>query len=162
MLSCRQLPVRRGPLIDYNKVRVPLANNALGICEPVHVNCDPAAVHKHEVRVPDQTEMARAESLDEELFRMPPKTEHFAVTRPELLLVHCRCLTRARAHACARARTCASFSPVYVLSAALNVRLSTHTGARLRFRLLFTRLFLITFRRRSRLRFLRLLLRLLL
>src|ERR1043166_9026960 len=156
MLSCRQLPVRRGPLIDYNKVRVPLANNALGICEPVHVNCDPAAVHKHEVRVPDQTEMARAESLDEELFRMPPKTEHFAVTRPELLLVHCRCLTRARA------RTYASFSPVYVLSAALNVGLSTHTGARLRFRLLFTRLLLLTFRRRSRLRFLRLLLRLLL
>ena len=40
--------------------------------------------------------MVLAEPLDEELFRMPAKTEHFAVTRLELFLVHGRRLIRAR------------------------------------------------------------------
>src|SRR6266487_1429538 len=98
-------------LLNFNKVRIACADYALRIYKAVYVNRDPAAVHEREVRVPDQPEMARAEPLDEELFRMPPKTEHFAVTRPELLLVHRRRLTRAphvglaRARACARART---------------------------------------------------------
>src|ERR1700747_1874873 len=39
--------------------------------------------------------MVRAKFLDKELFRMPPKTKHFAVTRPELLLVDGRRLIRA-------------------------------------------------------------------
>src|SRR5206468_4734914 len=109
-------------LVNYNKIRIARADHAFRVYKAVHVNRDPAAVHEHEVRVPDQPEMARPESLDEELFRMPPKTEHFAVTRPELLLVHRRRLTRAphvrlaRARACARARTCARFIPIHVLS----------------------------------------------
>src|SRR5438093_2121643 len=158
-------------LFDHDKLRIACADHPLRIYEAVHINRDPAAVHEHEVRVPDQPEMARPESLDEELFRMPSKTEHFGVTRPELLLVHRR-LTRAphvrlaRARACARARTCARFIPVHVLSAALNVRLSTHICARLRFCLWFARLrlrraYLLRFRRRSSLRVLCLLLRLL-
>ena len=57
------------------------------------------------------------------------KTEHFAVTRPELLLVHRRCL--------ARARTRSSFTPVHVLSATLNIRLSSYVCVRLRFCLRF-------------------------
>src|SRR6266542_4154395 len=150
-------------LFDHDKLRIACADHPLHIYE---------AVHEHEVRVPDQPEMARPESLDEELFRMPSKTEHFGVTRPELLLVHRRRLTRAahvrlaRPRACARARTCARFIPVHVLSAALNVRLSTHICARLRFCLWFARLrlrraHLLRFRRRSSLRVLCLLLRLL-
>src|SRR2546430_6016493 len=159
-------------LLDFNKFRIAGADYPLRIYEAVHVNRDPAAIHEHEVGVPDQPEMARPESLDEELFRMPPKTEHFAVTRPELLLVHRRRLTRAphacltRASACARARTCARFILVYLLSATLSVRLSTDGRARLRFRLRFTRLrllraHLLRFHRRSSLRVLRLPLRLL-
>src|SRR5437016_10155529 len=137
-------------LLDFNKFRIAGADYPLRIYKAVHVNCHPAAVHEHEVRVPDQPEMARPESLDEELFRMPPKTEHFAVTRPELLLVHRRRLTCAR-HvrltcaadvrlAGARARTCARLIRVHVLSTALNVRLSTHICARLGFCLRFARL----------------------
>src|SRR5262249_54732224 len=109
----------------------------------------------------DQAEMTGPESLDEELFRMPTKTEHFGVTRPELLLVHRR-LTRAPhvGLARARARTRPRLIRVHVLSGALNVR------ARLRFCLRFARLrlrrvHLLPFRRRGRLRFLSLLLRLL-
>jgi len=94
------------------------------------------------------------------------------VMRPERLLVHRRRLTRAphvrlaHASACARAGTCARFIPVHLLSATLNVRLSTDGRARLRFNLRFARLrlfraHLLRFRRRSSLRFLRLLLRLL-
>src|SRR5437867_11547445 len=83
-------------LFDYNKLRIACADHPLRIYEAVHVNRDPAAVHEHEVRVPDQPEMARPESLDEELFRMPPKTEHFAVTRSELLHVHLRGLIHVR------------------------------------------------------------------
>ena len=87
-----------GALINYNKVRVARADNALCVCKPVHVNRDPAAVYEHEVAVPDQSEMARPVSLDEELLRMPPETEHFAMTRSELVLVYRRCLIRV--HVC--------------------------------------------------------------
>jgi len=150
-------------LVNFNKVRIACADHPLRKHEAVHVNRDPAAIHEHEVRVADQPEMVRPESLDEELFRMPPKTEHFAVTRLELLHVHLRRLIHVRL---ARARTCARFTPVYVLSATLNVRLSTYLSARLRFCLRFVRLlrgvYLLSFRfRRRRLRFLRLPLRLL-
>src|SRR6266700_4593100 len=75
-------------LIHFNKLRIARADHPLRIYEAVHVNHDPATIHEHEVRVRDQPEMVRPESLDEELFRMPPKTEHFAVTRLELLHVH--------------------------------------------------------------------------
>ena len=75
---------------NFNKVRFARADHALRVCKTVHVNRDPAAVHEHEVRIPDQPEMARTVSLDEELFRMPSKTEHLAMTRSELFLVHRR------------------------------------------------------------------------
>src|SRR5207244_4710942 len=125
-------------LLDHDKLRIACADYELRIYKAVYVNRDPAAVHEHEIRVPDQPEMARAEPLDEELFRMPPKTEHFAVTRPELLLVHCRRLTRAFHVRLVRARTYASFIPAYarlisvhLLSTTLNVRLSAYVGVRL-------------------------------
>src|SRR5205814_10391122 len=127
------------------------ANHPFRVDKAVHVNRDPAAVHKDEVGVPDQPEMIRPKSLDEELLRMPPKTEYFAVTRPELLLVHRRFL--------ARTRTRSSFTPVHVLSATLNIRLSTYVCVRFRFCLRFVRLLRRThllFRRRCRLRFVRL------
>src|SRR6266705_4275740 len=63
-------------LVNYNKVRIARADYPLRVYKAVHVNCDPAAVQEREVRAPDQSEMARPTSLDEELFRMPPKTEH--------------------------------------------------------------------------------------
>src|SRR5947199_9600143 len=99
-------------LFDHDKLRIACADHPLRIYEAVHINRDPAAVHEHEVRVPDQPEMARPESLDEELLRMPPKTKHFAVMRLELLHVHVRRLIHVRlthASACARARTCPRF-----------------------------------------------------
>src|SRR4029077_9401178 len=130
-------------LIDYNKVRIACADHPFRVDKAIHVNCDPAAVHEREVRVPDQPEMARPKSLDEELFRMPPKTEHFAVTRPELLLVHCRRLIRAPHVRLARARTCPRFIPVYVRGATLDVRLSAYGCARFRFCLRFSRLLLL-------------------
>src|SRR5438874_5636810 len=119
-------------LINFNKVRIARADYPLRKYEAVHVNRDPTAIHEHEVRVPDQPEMVRPESLDEEFFRMSPKTEHFTVTRPELFLIHRRRLIRVPHVRLARARTRPRFIPVYVLSATLNVRLSTYS-ARLRF-----------------------------
>ena len=151
-------------LINFNKFRIARADYLLRKYEAVHVNRDPTAIHEHEVRVPDQPEMVRPESLDEEFFRMSPKTEHFAVTRPELFLIHRRRLIRVPHVRLARARTRPRFIPVYVLSATLNVRLSTYICARLRFCLRFARLlrvFLLPFRRRRSLRFFRLRLRLL-
>src|SRR5207249_7136793 len=74
---------QRDALINFNKVRIAGADYSLRIYEAVHVNRDPTAIREHEVRVPDQPEMVRPELLDEEFFRMSPKTEHFAVTRPE-------------------------------------------------------------------------------
>jgi hypothetical protein len=91
-------------LLNYNKLRIARADHPLCKYKAVHVNRDPAVVYEHEVRVPDQPDMVRSESLDEELFRMPPKTKHFAVTRPELLFVHRRRLIRARHVSLARAR----------------------------------------------------------
>src|SRR5262245_32778744 len=160
-------------LLNFNKLRIAGADHSLCVDKAIHVNRGPAAVHEHEVRVPDQPEMGRTVSLDEELFRVPSKTEHFGVTRPELFLVHCCRLIRAshvslaRASARAGVRTCARFISVYLLSATLNVRLARHLCAGLRFCLGFGRLLLLRgthllpFRRRSSLRFLRLLLRLL-
>src|SRR5207244_3561884 len=107
---------------------------------------------ENEVRLPDQAKMGRSESLDEELFGMAPKTEHFAVTRLELLHVylHVRLI-------CARTRF--SF-PVRVLNTilvALNVRLSAHLCGGLsfclRFALLLCGAFLFSFGRRCRLGF---------
>jgi hypothetical protein len=141
-------------LINYNIFRLARADHPLRIYKAVHVNGDPAIIHEHEVRVSDQPEMARPVTLDEELFRMPAKTEHFGVTRLELLLVHRRRL--------ARARTCPSLSLVYFLSTTLNFRLSTGLCRRLRFCLRLARLvhvFLLPFRRRSSLGFFRLPLR---
>ena len=149
-------------LINYNKVRVARADHALRVCKPVHVNRDPAAIHEDEVRVPDQSEMVRPVSLDEELFRMPPKTEHLAMTRSELFLVHRRRLIRVHVRL-ARARMRTRLIPVYVRSATLNVCLSTYVrpGLRfcLRFALLLSGMHLLPFCRRSSLRFFRLPLR---
>src|SRR5205809_3922875 len=83
-------------LVNYNKVRIARANHTFGVDKAVHVNRDPAAVHEDEVRVPDQPEMVRPKSLDEELLRVPPKTEHFTVTGRQLCLVHRRFLARNR------------------------------------------------------------------
>ena len=99
-------------LINFNKVRIAGADYSLRIYEAVHVNRDPTAIREHEVRVPDQSEMIRPELLDEEFFRMSPKTEHFAVTRPELFLVHRRRLIRVPHVRLARARTRPRFIPV--------------------------------------------------
>src|SRR4029077_5968353 len=113
--------------------------------------------------VPDQSEMVRPVSLDEELFRMPPKTEHLGMTRSELFLVHRRRLIRVHVRL-VRARTLTGLIPVYVRSATFDVCLSTYvrTGLRfcLRFALLLSWTHLLPLRRRSSLRF-RLLLRLL-
>src|ERR1700719_331610 len=111
---------------NFDKVRIARANHTFRVDKAVHVNRDPAAVHEDEVGVPDEPEMVRPKSLDEELLRMPPKTEHFTVTRSELLLVHGRFLAR-------RARTRSSFTLVHVLSATLHIRLSTYVCVRLRF-----------------------------
>src|SRR5437016_13918102 len=139
-------------LVDFNELRIARANHPFRVDKAVHVNRDPAAVHKDEVSVPDQPEMVRPKSLDEELLRMPPKTEHFTVTRSELLLVHGRCL--------ARARTCSSLTLVHVLSATLDIGLSTYICVRLRFCLRVVRLLrgahVLLFRRRCRLLFVRL------
>jgi len=75
---------------NFNKVRFARADHSLRVRKTVHVNRDPTAVHEHEVRIPDQPEMARTVSLDEELFRMLSKTEHLTMTRSELFLVHRR------------------------------------------------------------------------
>ena len=161
-------------LINFNKFRIACADHALRIYKAVYVNRDPAAVHEHEVRVANQPEMSLPEPLDKELFRMPSKTKHFSVTRPELLFVHGRRLTCATHGfltggrirlAGARARTHSRLIPVYVRSLTLNVCLSTYVCARLRFclriGLLLSGAHLLPFRRRSSLRFFRLLLRLL-
>ncbi len=77
-------------LINFIKVRITRADHPFRINETVYVNRDPAAVHEHEVLVADEPEIAFSVSLDEELFRMPPETEHLAMTRPELCLVYGR------------------------------------------------------------------------
>jgi hypothetical protein len=84
---------------NFNKVRFARADHSLRVCKTIHVNRDPTAVHEYEVRIPHQPEMARTVSLDEELFRMPSKTEHLTMTRHELFLVHRRrliCVLLAR------------------------------------------------------------------
>src|SRR6478672_9865757 len=126
-------------LINFNKLGIACADHALRVYKAVHVNRDPAAVQEHEVRVPNQPEMSLPVALDKELFRMPPKAEHFAVTRPELLLVHrgrlaCPyvCVTRGRVRlACGCARTHPRLIPVCVLSVTLHICLSTYVCARL-------------------------------
>jgi hypothetical protein len=154
-------------LLNFNILGIAGADHPFRIYKAVHVNCDPAVVHEHEVRVADQPEMVRPESLDEELFRMPPKTEHFAMTRLELLHVHLRGLIHVRLARrsiyvrLVRARTCPRLIPVYVRSTTLNVRLSTYVCACFRFCLRFVLLLrgthlLLPFRRRSSLRFFRL------
>src|SRR5437764_937265 len=139
---------QRMRLVNFDEFRITWANHLFAVDKAVHVNRDPAAVHEDEVGVPDQPEMVRSKSLDEELLRMPPKAEHFTVTRPELLFVHGRFLARARARS--------SFTLVHVLSATLSIRLSTYVCVRLRFCLRFVRLLrsthLFPFRRLCRLR----------
>jgi len=76
--------------------------------------------------------MVRSVSLYEELFRMLSKTEHFTVTRFELFLVYCRRLIRVHVRL-ARARTRARLILVYLMSATLDVGLSTYVRAVLRF-----------------------------
>jgi len=152
-------------LFNNNKVRIARADHALRIHEAIHVNRDPATVLEHKVRVPDQSEMIRPKSLDEELFRMPAETEHFGMTRSELFLVHRRRLIRTRHVRLARARTRTRFILVYVRSVALNFCLSAYVCTRLRFCLRFALLLcgthLLPFRRGSSLCLFRLPLRLL-
>jgi hypothetical protein len=112
-------------LVNFDKVRIARADHPLRVYEAVHVNRDPAAIHEREVRVPDQPEMVLPKSLDEELFRMPPKTEHFAMTRLELLHVHLRRLIHVRLIRAPhvrlmRARTRTRFTLVHIRSATLN------------------------------------------
>ena len=45
-------------LLNFDKLGIARADHALRIYKAVHVTCDPAAVDKHEVRVPDQPELA--------------------------------------------------------------------------------------------------------
>ena len=79
---------------NFNKLRIAGADDPLRVRKAVHVNRDPAAVQKDEVRISDQLEMVRPVSLDEEFFRMPPKTEHLAMTSSELFVVYGRRLIR--------------------------------------------------------------------
>ena len=118
-LLCRA----KNALINYNKVRVARADHALRVCKPVHVNRDPAAVQEDEVGIADQPEMVRPVSLDEELFRMPPKTEHFAMTRSELFLVYRRRLIRVHVRLAGQFERAPGFSPVY-MSVTFNICLS--------------------------------------
>lgn len=152
-------------LLNFNKVRITRADHPLGIHEAVDVNCDPAAVQEHEVRVPDQPEMVRPVSLDEEFFGMPAETEHFAMTGPELFLVYGRRLVGATHVRLVRARTCSRFILVYVWSATFDFCLSAYACAGLRFRLRLIRFLLrahfLCFRWGSSLRFVGLPLRLL-
>jgi hypothetical protein len=105
-------------LLNYNKVRVARADHALRVRKTIDVNRDPTAVDEYEVRVPDQSEMVRSVSLDEELFRMPSKTEHFSVTRSEPFLVYRRLIcVHVRL---ARTPTRTRLIPVYVRSAAFS------------------------------------------
>jgi len=60
-------------LVDYNKGRIARADHPLGKYKALHVNRDPAAIHEHEVRIPDQAEMLCPESLDEERFGCRPR-----------------------------------------------------------------------------------------
>jgi hypothetical protein len=139
-------------LLNFYKVRIARADDSLRVYKAIHVNCHPAAIHKHEIRVPDQPEMVGPISLDKELLRMAAKTEQFTMTRLELLHVRVR-----------RARTRASLIRVYSLPT-LDVRLAMHVCAGFRFRLRFARflrIYLFSFRRRSSLRLIRLPLRLL-
>src|SRR5690242_8786289 len=135
-------------LVNLNILRIARADYPLRIGKAVHIDRDPAVIHEYEVRIPNQMEMVRPESLDEELFRMSSEVEHFAVTRPKLLHVYLG-LGRARAH------STLMFTPVYVLSATLNPRLSADLCALLRFFLTVGRLMHFGFfRRRWCLRFL--------
>src|ERR1043166_8266347 len=135
-------------LVNLNILRIARADYPLRIGKAVHIDRDPAVIHEYEVRIPNQMEMVRPESLDEELFRMSSKAEHFTVTRPKLLYVYLG-LGRARAH------STLMFTPVYVLSATLNPRLSADLCALLRFFLTVGRLMHFGFfRRRWCLRFL--------
>ncbi len=147
-LLCRA----KDALVNFNKLRIARTDQPFRVDKAVHVNRHPAAVYEDEVRVSDEPEMVRPKSLDEELLRMPPKTEYFTVTGSELLLVHRRFL--------ARTRTRSSFPLVHVLSATLNIRLSAYVCVRLRFCLRLVRLLrgthVLLFRRRCRLRFARL------
>jgi hypothetical protein len=171
---------QKDTLINYDIVRIALADHPLRINKAVHVNRDPAVVYEHKVSIPDQPEMVRPKSLDEELLRMPSKTKHFAVTRLELLHVHLRGLihvrliraphvglVRAPNVRLVRTGTFPRCILLYLLRTTLNVRLwlSTHVCARLRFCLRFARLLrsfhLLPFRRCSSLWFFRLPLRLL-
>src|ERR1044072_37060 len=77
-------------LINYKIIRIALADHPLRVYKAVHINRNPAGVYEHKVSIPDQPEMVRPKSLDEELLRMPTKTEHFAMARLELLHVHLR------------------------------------------------------------------------
>src|SRR5215211_3170005 len=126
------------PLINFDKLRIAGANHSLRVCETVHINRYPATVHEHKVRISDQPEMVRPIPLNEELFRVPSKTEHFAVPRSEFILVHGGRLIRVHVPL-ARARTYPSLtpiypslSPVYVPSLTLNIGLSAHICARVR------------------------------
>src|SRR5262245_9421287 len=103
--------------------------------------------------------MVRTISLDEELFRVPSKTKHLAMTRSEFFLVYrCRLIRVHVRLTGSRSGTSRIF--VYLLSATLNVRLSTDVGASLRFRLWVALILslclcgthLLTFRRCSSLR----------
>ena len=98
---------------NFNKLRIAGADHPLRVRKAVHVNRDPAAVQKDEVRISDQSEMVRPVSLDEEFFRMPPKTEHLAMTSSELFVVYGRRLIRVHVRL-AGVRTRTRLSLVYM------------------------------------------------
>ena len=75
-------------LINHNKVRITRANHPFRVDKAIHVNRDPAGVHEDEAGVPDQPEMIRPKSLDEELL---PERRYFNVGNcPSALTAHRR------------------------------------------------------------------------
>ena len=118
----------RKQLLDFNKVRIADADHSLRVCKTIHVNGNPTTVQEYEVRISDQPEMIRAISLDEELLRMPSKTEHFTVTRSEFFLIHRHSMIRVHVRLTG-ARTRTRLLLVYV-RATLNVRVCLFTYVR--------------------------------
>ena len=125
---------RKGALINnFNKVRLAGANYLLRVGKAVHVNRDPAAVHKHEVRISDQPKVVRSVPLDKELFRMSPKAEHLTVARSEFFLVNRRRGLICGSYVGLTRGGASRLVPVCLLSATFNVRLSANVCAGLRF-----------------------------
>ena len=58
---------------NFNKVRIAGADHPLRVRKAIHINRNPAAVQKDEVRISDQPEMVRPVALDEDSFGCRPR-----------------------------------------------------------------------------------------